>query len=67
MNASTLFDALRQRFNLKNDAALCRKLDVAPPAISKARRFNKITDPLMVKLCDAFDMRPEDVRKLGEQ
>lgn len=32
-----LLDALIERLNLKNDAALSRALDVAPPVISKIR------------------------------
>ncbi|HJW53667.1 MAG TPA: hypothetical protein VJ577_00175 [Burkholderiaceae bacterium] len=32
-----LLDALIDRLNLKNDAALSRALDVAPPVISKIR------------------------------
>jgi hypothetical protein len=32
-----LLDSLIQRLNLKNDAALCRALEVAPPVISKIR------------------------------
>lgn len=32
-----LLDALVEKLNLKNDAALCRRLEVAPPVISKIR------------------------------
>ena len=32
-----LIDALIEKMNLKNDAALARKLEVAPPVISKIR------------------------------
>lgn len=67
MNASTLFDALRERFELKNDTALSQKLDVAPSAISKARSRNVISSNLIVRICDVIDARPKDVRKLGEQ
>lgn len=32
-----LLDALVEKLHLKNDAALCRRLEVAPPVISKIR------------------------------
>lgn len=32
-----LLDALIERMNLKNDAALCRALSISPPVISKIR------------------------------
>ena len=34
---SHLLDTLRERMQLKNDAALSRLLEVAPPVISKIR------------------------------
>lgn len=36
-NSGTLFDVMMQRMALKNDAALARLLEVAPPVISKIR------------------------------
>src|SRR6476469_7777352 len=36
-NPNQLLDALLQNMQLKNDAALSRKLEVAPPVISKIR------------------------------
>ena len=37
LNPSALLDALMKDLNLKNDAALSRALEVAPPVISKIR------------------------------
>jgi plasmid maintenance system antidote protein VapI len=37
MSASNLLDVLRQRFDIKSDAALARELDVVSPVISKLR------------------------------
>lgn len=34
---NALLDALMEKLRLKNDAALCRLLEVAPPVISKIR------------------------------
>ena len=36
-NPNQLLDTLRERMKLKNDAALSRALEVAPPVISKIR------------------------------
>ena len=36
-NPDNLLDSLIERLNLKNDAALSRALEVAPPVISKIR------------------------------
>ncbi len=36
-NPNHLLDTLRERMKLKNDAALSRALEVAPPVISKIR------------------------------
>jgi plasmid maintenance system antidote protein VapI len=36
-NPSALLDALLIKLGLKNDAALARALDVAPPVVSKVR------------------------------
>ena len=35
--SGTLFDVMMQRLSIKNDAALARVLEVAPPVISKIR------------------------------
>jgi hypothetical protein len=35
-----LFDAVMEKHQLKNDAALARALEVAPPVISKIRHFH---------------------------
>lgn len=37
LNANTLLDTLKQRRQLKNDAALSRDLEVSPPVVSKIR------------------------------
>ncbi len=36
-NAAKLLDALRDRFQIKNDAALARELDLTPGTICKLR------------------------------
>lgn len=38
-DANPLLDMLREKLACKNDAALSRKLEVAPPVLSKIRHF----------------------------
>lgn len=45
-----LFDMLKTRFRLKNDAALARYLLIHPPQLSKMRKF-------MLPVGDAFVLR----------
>lgn len=60
-----LLDALRERKQLKNDAELCRALDVAPPLISKIRnRKLAISPALMIRMHDTFDMPINELRRL---
>lgn len=66
MDASKLLDALIKRQNLKNDAALCRALKIAPPTISKARARNSISAEMLVNMHETFDMPTKEIRRLGE-
>ena len=51
--------------NLKNDAALAHKLEVAPPAISKVRNGRLlIGDSLLIKIQRAFKMTLPEVESL---
>lgn len=53
-----LLDALIERLNLKNDAALSRLLDVAPPVISKLRHGALPIGPTML-------IRMHEVSEIG--
>ncbi len=46
-NASAVFDAIIADKKLKNDAALCRLLDVAPAMISSMRTQRIVCGPAM--------------------
>lgn len=46
--SGTLFDNLIADFSLKNDAALAKFLDVAPPMISKTRHGKLLVGPTMI-------------------
>jgi len=58
-----LLDAITARLNLKNDAALSRLLEVAPPVISKLRHFRlPVGDSLIVRLLDREIMTLAEIR-----
>ena len=43
-----LFDNIIKRFDLKNDSALCKRMNVAPPQISKIRNGYYDVSPSML-------------------
>jgi len=60
-----LFDTLIKRMHLKNDAALSRVLDVAPPVISKIRHHRlPIGASLMISMHEASGLNIKDLRAL---
>lgn len=60
-----LLDAVLAKCNLRNDAALARKLDLAPPVISKIRHMKlKISPGILLKLYDASGLSIETLRAL---
>jgi plasmid maintenance system antidote protein VapI len=59
-----LLDALIEKMNLKNDAALSRLLEVAPPVISKIRhRRLPVGASLLIRMHEATDM---SIRELSD-
>ena len=46
--SNQLLDVVMQNLNLKNDAALCRVLEVAPPVVSKLRHGSLHIGPSML-------------------
>ena len=60
-----LLDALIMRKKLKNDAALCRVLQISPPLISKIRRGKLgISADVMIRMHDVFEMPISELRQL---
>jgi DNA-binding Xre family transcriptional regulator len=65
-NPNKLLDALIGKLQLKNDAALSRALEIAPPVISKIRHGRlPVGASLVIRICDLLDVKPSDVRKLA--
>lgn len=62
-NANGLLDTLTEKLQLKNDAALSRALEVAPPVISKLRHGRlHVGDSLIVRLLDKDIMSLAEIR-----
>ena len=60
-----LLDSLIQKLSLKNDAALSRALEVAPPVISKIRhRRLPVGASLLIRMHEVSDLSIQDLRAL---
>ncbi len=60
-----LLDTLRERMHLKNDAALSRALEVAPPVISKMRhRTLPVGASLLIRMHEVTQLSIRDLRDL---
>jgi plasmid maintenance system antidote protein VapI len=65
-DCNNLFDNLLRRAGLKNDGALARALEVAPPVISKLRHQRLPFGPsMMIRIHDAFDVTLDEIRRLA--
>lgn len=64
-NPNHLLDTLLEKLALKNDAALSRKLEVAPPVISKIRHLRlPIGASLLIRMHEVTDMSIKELREL---
>ncbi len=62
---NNLLDALIEKLNLKNDAALSRALEVAPPVISKIRhRRLPVGASLLIRMHEVSDLSIKELRML---
>jgi len=60
-----LLDSLIERLALKNDAALSRSLEVAPPVISKIRhRKLPVGASLLIRMHEVSDLSIKELRNL---
>ena len=58
-------DAMRDNLRLKNDAALCRTLDILPPVISKIRHGRSyIGGSLLIRIHEVTGLNVADLRFL---
>lgn len=64
-NPDHLLDTVIERLHLKNDAALSRTLEVAPPVISKIRhRRLPVGASLLIRMHEVTDMSIRELRDL---
>jgi hypothetical protein len=64
-NPNRLLDDLMKRLNLKNDAALSRALEVAPPVISKIRHYRlAVGASLLIRMHEVSGLSIRDLREL---
>src|ERR1700757_4586179 len=62
---NNLLDALIEKLALKNDAALSRALEVAPPVISKIRhRRLPVGASMLIRMHEVSDLSIRDLREL---
>ena len=65
-NVSKLLDTLRERFQIKSDAALARELDVNPSQISKLRAGADLGPTLILSIHEHLGMPVKEIRQLAE-
>lgn len=64
-NPDNLLGSLIGKLNLKNDAALSRALEVAPPVISKIRhRRLPVGAPLLIRMHEVTNLSIKELREL---
>lgn len=64
-NPNYLLDELIKRLNLKNDAALSRVLEVAPPVISKIRHHTlPIGATILIRMHEISELSIRELREM---
>jgi hypothetical protein len=64
-NVTRLFDTLRDEHDIRSDAALARKLDLAPSDICRARKKQELSNRLLVRISERFSMPISQIRNLA--
>ena len=60
-----LLDTLQEKYNLKNDAAISKALEVAPPVISRIRNGKaSVTVDITIRIHETFGMPIADIKAL---
>lgn len=64
-NPNQLLDSVAEHLGLRNDAALSRALEVAPPVISKVRHLRlPVSATLLIRMHDVTGISIRDLRFL---
>lgn len=60
-----LLDCLIEKYNLKNDAALARMLELAPPDISRIRNGHRpVSSAMILQIHDITEWPIKDIKAL---
>jgi len=60
-----LLDTIKERYSIKSDAELSRKLDVPPPTISKIRSGRvSVSADMILRIHETFNMPVKEIREL---
>ena len=67
MKVARLFDVLQERFEIKNDAAMCRELEVQQAVVSKMRNGKLPLSPTVIlKIHEYLGVPVKEIRELAE-
>jgi DNA-binding transcriptional regulator YdaS (Cro superfamily) len=65
MKKNKFVDGLIEKFKVKNDAALCRMLGIAPPQISKIRHgITGVSALMILTIHEKTDMPVKEIKSL---
>lgn len=65
-NVPKLLDTLRERYQIKSDAALARELDIAPSVISKLRAGAALGPVVILSIHEHLGVPVKAIRALAE-
>lgn len=65
-NPNRLLDAIIAMLSIKNDAALSRALEVAPPVLSKIRHHKQVIGAsLLIRIHEVSDLSIREIKALA--
>ncbi len=64
-NVPKLLDTLRDRFQIKSDAALARELDIAPSVLSKLRAGATLGPTVILSIHERLGVSVKEIRALA--
>jgi plasmid maintenance system antidote protein VapI len=60
-----LLDHIKETYGVKNDAEISRKLEVAPPIISRIRNGKcQVSAEIMIRIHEVFEMPIKDIKAM---
>jgi plasmid maintenance system antidote protein VapI len=60
-----ILDVLKEKYDLKNDAAIAKALDIAPPIVSRIRNGkSNVSAEIILKIHETFGMPVADIKAL---